>query len=182
MQRTRRLLSLTPFLVMEDMREHTVFSKLVLSETGDEHACYAIWHIDQHAILRYYHITISRFDTMLRDFFLGFIKIHVLHHAAHEPIYGVAMIAELARHGYDLSPGTLYPLLHSLEEQGYLAREDRVVDGRVRKYYTITDEGSAALREAKLKIAELVHEVLEEEDQVRLPELPHLFDEEAEEG
>ena len=59
---------------------------------------------------------------MLRDFFLGFIKIHVLHHAAQEPIYGVAMIAELARHGYDLSPGTLYPLLHSLEEQGYLAR------------------------------------------------------------
>jgi len=71
---------------------------------------------------------------MLRDFFLGFIKIHVLHHTAHEPIYGVAMIAELARHGYDLSPGTLYPLLHSLEKQGYLARTDQVVDGRVRKY------------------------------------------------
>ncbi len=119
---------------------------------------------------------------MLRDFFLGFIKIHVLHHAAHEPIYGVAMITELARHGYDLSPGTLYPLLHSLQEQGYLAREDRVVEGRVRKYYTITDEGSAALREAKLKIAELVREVLEEEDEVRLSELPHSFDEEAEEG
>ena len=101
---------------------------------------------------------------MLRDFFLGFIKIHVLHHAAHEPIYGVAMIAELARHGYDLSPGTLYPLLHGLEEQGYLTREDRVVDGRVRKYYVITPAGSAALQEAKQKIAELVHEVLEEED------------------
>ena len=52
---------------------------------------------------------------MLRDFFLGFIRIHVLHHAGQEPIYGVAMIAELARHGYDLSPGTLYPLLHNLE-------------------------------------------------------------------
>ena len=118
---------------------------------------------------------------MLRDFLLGFIKIHVLHHAAHEPIYGVAMIAELARHGYDLSPGTLYPLLHSLQEQGYLAREDRVVEGRVRKYYTITDEGSAALQEAKLKIAELVHEVLEEEEEVRLSELPLFVDEEAEE-
>lgn len=118
---------------------------------------------------------------MLRDFFLGFIKIHVLHHAAHEPIYGMAMIAELARHGYDLSPGTLYPLLHSLEEQGYLAREDRVVGGRVRKYYMITAEGSAALQEAKQKIAELVHEVLEEEESVRLPELPPTSDEEAEE-
>lgn len=104
---------------------------------------------------------------MLRDFFLGFIKIHVLHHAAQEPIYGVAMIEELARHGYDLSPGTLYPLLHSLEEQGYLTRTDRVVDGRVRKYYTITDEGRGALHEAKLKIAELVQEVLEDDDHER---------------
>jgi PadR family transcriptional regulator PadR len=119
---------------------------------------------------------------MLRDFFLGFIKIHVLHHAAHEPIYGVAMIAELKRHGYDLSPGTLYPLLHSLEEQGYLTRQDRVVEGRVRKYYVITDEGNAALLDAKQKIAELVHEVLEEEDDARLPEFPPLSDEEAEEG
>src|SRR5260370_18297499 len=109
---------------------------------------------------------------MLRDFFLGFIKIHVLHHAAHQPIYGVAMIAELKRHGYELSPGTLYPLLHSLEEQGYLARTDRLVEGRVRKYYVITEGGRAALLEAKQKFAELVHEVLEEEDGPRLPELP----------
>ena len=100
---------------------------------------------------------------MIRDFFLGFIKIHVLHHAAHEPIYGVAMMAELARHGYELSPGTLYPLLHTLEEQGYLARTDQVVEGRVRKYYVITSEGRAALQEAKHKIAELVQEVLEED-------------------
>ena len=99
---------------------------------------------------------------MIRDFFLGFIKIHVLHHAANAPIYGIAMIAELARHGYNLSPGTLYPLLHSLEEQGYLARTNQIVDGRVRKYYVITDEGRAALQEAKQKIAELVQEVLEE--------------------
>ena len=102
---------------------------------------------------------------MLREFFLGFIKIHMLHHAAHEPIYGVAMIAELARHGYELSPGTLYPLLHNLEEQGYLVHEERVVEGRVRKYYVITEEGRVALLEAKQKITELVHEVLEEDDE-----------------
>lgn len=119
---------------------------------------------------------------MMRDFFLGFIKIHVLHHAAHEPIYGVAMIAELARHGYQLSPGTLYPLLHSLEEQGYLVREERVVEGRVRKYYAITQAGSMALQEAKPKIAELVHEVLEDVDDVRLSALPPAADEEAAEA
>jgi PadR family transcriptional regulator, regulatory protein PadR len=117
---------------------------------------------------------------MLRDFFLGFIKIHVLHHAAQEPIYGVAMIAELARHGYNLSPGTLYPLLHSLEEQGYLVRSEQIVEGRVRKYYTITNKGRTALREAKEKIAELVHEVLKEEDDTPLPEVPSFSEEETE--
>jgi DNA-binding PadR family transcriptional regulator len=101
---------------------------------------------------------------MLRDFFLGFIKIHILHHAAEEPIYGLWMIEELKRHGYDLSPGTLYPILHGLEESGYLAREDRVVGGKVRKYYTITDAGRQALTEARQQIGELVDEVLEEHD------------------
>jgi DNA-binding PadR family transcriptional regulator len=98
---------------------------------------------------------------MLRDFFLGFVKIHVLHHAAQEPVYGLAMIEELRRHGYEVSPGTIYPFLHGLETDGYLAREERVVVGKVRKYYMITDEGRAALAEARVKIAELTHEVVE---------------------
>jgi PadR family transcriptional regulator, regulatory protein PadR len=98
---------------------------------------------------------------VLRDFFLGFIKIHILHHAAEEPIYGLAMIEELHRHGYDLSPGTLYPILHGLEADGYLQREDRVVRGKVRKYYTITDAGAEALAEAREKIGELVDEVVD---------------------
>jgi len=98
---------------------------------------------------------------MLRDFFLGFIKIHILHHAAEEPVYGAALIAELARHGYELSPGTLYPLLHSLQASGYLAREDKVIGGKIRKYYTITDQGQQALGEVKPKISELLDEVLE---------------------
>jgi PadR family transcriptional regulator len=97
---------------------------------------------------------------MLRDFFLGFIKIHILHHAAHEPVFGMALIRELARHGYDLSPGTLYPVLHSLERTGYLQCEARVVEGEVRKYYTITPRGAQALEEARRKIHELVTEVL----------------------
>jgi DNA-binding PadR family transcriptional regulator len=107
---------------------------------------------------------------MLRDFFLGFVKVHVLHHAAQEPVYGLALLAELRRHGYELGPGTLYPLLHGLEAAGYLAREDRVVGGKVRKYYTITDAGRLALAEARLKIAELVDEVLEDHGPGRLPE------------
>src|SRR5689334_5568654 len=98
---------------------------------------------------------------MLRDFFLGFVKIHVLHHAAQEPVYGLAMIAELRRHGYELSPGTLYPILHGLERSGYLLREDRLVGGKVRKYYAATEDGRRVLEQTRDKIGELVSEVLE---------------------
>ena len=97
---------------------------------------------------------------MLRNFFLGFIKIHILHHAGESPVYGLALIAELRRHGYELSPGTLYPVLHQLEEAGYLNRLERVVNGKVRKYYALTRIGAAALGEVREKTAELVGEVL----------------------
>jgi PadR family transcriptional regulator, regulatory protein PadR len=108
---------------------------------------------------------------MIRDFFLGFIKIHILHHAAEEPVFGLALIAELKRHGYSLSAGTLYPILHELEGSGYIVRENRTVGGKVRKYYTTTDEGKKALSETKHKIRELVYEVLEEQDPKHLPSI-----------
>ena len=99
---------------------------------------------------------------MLRELLLGFIKIHILHHASQQPVYGLWMMEELARHGYSVSPGTLYPTLHSLEQSGYLTSEKRVVGGRQRRYYVITPAGEAALAEARDKLAELVSEVLEE--------------------
>jgi PadR family transcriptional regulator len=98
---------------------------------------------------------------LIRDFFLGFIRIHVLHHAAEQPVYGLWLIEELGRHGYALSPGTLYPILRDLADGGYLRRENRLVDGRVRKYYGITVRGRRALSTAQTRIAELVGEVLE---------------------
>ncbi|HMN27826.1 MAG TPA: PadR family transcriptional regulator [Caldilineaceae bacterium] len=107
---------------------------------------------------------------MIRDFFLGFVKIHILHHAEQGPVYGMALIQELQRHGYELSPGTLYPVLHQLEEQGYLRREERVVGGKVRKYYTSTAAGSQALAEVRPKIQELVDEVLEGRGPTQLPD------------
>ncbi|MBM4420285.1 MAG: PadR family transcriptional regulator [Chloroflexi bacterium] len=109
---------------------------------------------------------------MLRDFFLGFVKVHVLHHASKGPIYGVWFLGELERHGYHLSPGTLYPLLHALEASGYLEREDRVVEGKVRKYYEITALGERALTEARAKMRELVREMLEDEEGVPAPQPP----------
>lgn len=109
---------------------------------------------------------------MLQDFFIGFVKMHILHHAAIEPIYGLAMMEELKRHGYDISPGTLYPVLHQMEAAGYLVREDRVVKGKIRKYYTATDRGHAALMEARQKITELASEVVRGEGPQRLPDIP----------
>ncbi len=100
---------------------------------------------------------------MLKEFFLGFIKIHILYHAAKEPIYGVGIREELGRHGYQLSPGTLYPTLHRLAKDGYLQRQSRVVAGKVRNYYAITEKGRGALEEARDKIRELVAEVIGED-------------------
>jgi len=97
---------------------------------------------------------------MFQDFFLGFVKIHILYHASKEPIYGAEILEELGRHGYRLSPGTLYPTLHRLEREGYLSVEKKVVAGKLRKYYTATEQGLAVLGESKKKIAELVDEVL----------------------
>ena len=97
-----------------------------------------------------------------REYFLGFIKIHILYHASKEPIFGVEIAKELARHGYSISPGTLYPTLHRLEKEGYLKGNSEVVNGRVRKYYQATPEGEQVLEQAKGKIRELVTEVIEE--------------------
>lgn len=63
--------------------------------------------------------------TMIRDFFLGFVKIHILHHAEQEPVYGLALIEELRRHGYTLSPGTLYPILHQLDAKATCCPKSR---------------------------------------------------------
>ncbi len=98
---------------------------------------------------------------MIRHIFLGFIRIHILYHASKEEIFGVEIKKELRRHGYSISPGTLYPILHSLEKQKYLSSRKEVVKGKVRKYYKITKKGSNVLEKAKGKIRELVNEVLE---------------------
>ena len=52
-------------------------------------------------------MTISDYDinVMDRDFFTGFIKIHILFHAAAGEICGTEIAEELARHGYEVSPG-----------------------------------------------------------------------------
>lgn len=100
-------------------------------------------------------------EPIVREFFLGFTKVHILYHAGQGAVYGLQLIEELGRHGYELSAGTLYPLLHSMERSGYLSRQDEVVGGKVRKYYRATPAGREALVEIRRKIREVVAEVLE---------------------
>ncbi|HEU5159072.1 MAG TPA: PadR family transcriptional regulator [Streptosporangiaceae bacterium] len=109
------------------------------------------------------HETVEKHSRVFRDLMLGFVRIHVLHHASAGPIYGSGISAELERHGYRLSWGTLYPLLHNLTAEGFLEREERVVSGKVRKYYRITPLGRSALREAGNKALELVNEITDAE-------------------
>lgn len=101
-------------------------------------------------------------DTV-RDITLAFVRVHILHHAASEEIYGAGMAAELARHGYRLGPGTLYPLLHRLEEDGLLQSRPLLVDGKRRKYYTATPKGRRAYATLRAKLAELSGEAGERE-------------------
>lgn len=98
-----------------------------------------------------------------KDLYGGLIKLHVLHHAVHEPVFGFAMMEELARHGYFISAGTLYPMLHGMERRGYLVSHVRLLDGRRRRLYTATPFGKRALRAAKIKVRELFGELFEEE-------------------
>ena len=98
-------------------------------------------------------------DSVLRKLYLGFIQIHILHHAKKEPIYGSWMIEELARHGHSISAGTLYPILHGLTKDGLLSVEKRTVNGRYRKYYRLTECGERELQLAKEKTLELMREI-----------------------
>jgi DNA-binding PadR family transcriptional regulator len=97
-----------------------------------------------------------------RELFFGLIRIHVLVHASQESIFGLAMMKELAHHGYRIGPGTLYPLLHGLERGGLLRSQLKNVGGRRRRVYTITAAGRKALERAKWKVDELHHELHEE--------------------
>jgi DNA-binding PadR family transcriptional regulator len=104
-------------------------------------------------------------DLITRHFFNGFIRLHILYHAAKEPTYGAEITEELIRHGYRLSQGTLYPTLHLLEAQGYLRSREEVVRGRRRRYYRATAAGRKVVAEARNKLVELVAEIIEDHDQ-----------------
>jgi PadR family transcriptional regulator PadR len=103
----------------------------------------------------------GRSNAKYQDLYIGLVRIHVLHHAAEEPIFGQGMMEELGRHGYRLGPGTIYPLLHSMERRGWLKSLPMIVAGRRRRCYIATRAGKSALYEATGRVKELFDEIAE---------------------
>lgn len=99
----------------------------------------------------------------MREFKRAAVRLHILHHAAVDEVHGAWLTEELKRHGYQVSPGTLYPTLHRLEADGLLISRREVVDGRTRRVYQATSAGRAALAEDRRVLQELANEVLDDE-------------------
>lgn len=96
----------------------------------------------------------------MRDLLRGAVRLHVLHHAAVGEIHGAWLSVELARHGYAISPGTLYPTLHRMEREGLLASRHQVVDGRRRRLYRATRSGRRTLVAMRATLQDLADVVL----------------------
>jgi DNA-binding PadR family transcriptional regulator len=94
-----------------------------------------------------------------RDVSLALARVHILHQAAEEKVFGVGLMKELARHGFKLGPGTLYPLLHRLESDGLLTSETVSVNSKSRKYYLISRKGRLALTRIRLKLEALASRI-----------------------
>ncbi|HEX9856339.1 MAG TPA: PadR family transcriptional regulator [Acidimicrobiia bacterium] len=90
----------------------------------------------------------------------GVVRVHILHHASEGEVDGAWLAAELSRHGHRISPGTLYPALHRMEEAGLLVSDRRSVEGKVHRFYTATASGRRELAAARRILTELVGEVL----------------------
>lgn len=97
----------------------------------------------------------------LLKFKYGAIIVHILYHAKKEAVYGSWLKKELSNHGYDISYGTLYPWLNELKDDNFLKVEERNVKGKIRKYYSITEEGKSQFNEIKNYLKELYQEVME---------------------
>jgi PadR family transcriptional regulator, regulatory protein PadR len=94
-----------------------------------------------------------------QDLLAGFVRMHIMHHAEKGELYGLWMIEELAHHGYKMSPGTLYPMLHGLERKGYLTSHKKRHGRTYRRFYRVTPLGRRALVIVRARLNELFDEV-----------------------
>ncbi|MBB2892079.1 PadR family transcriptional regulator [Flexivirga oryzae] len=106
----------------------------------------------------------------MKTFLAGAIQMHVLHHASEQEIHGAWMTRELARHGHQVSPGTLYPTLHRMEAAGLLTGRDAVLNSRRVRYYRITTAGRTELDTNRETLRQLAAELLRPASGTATPE------------
>ena len=99
----------------------------------------------------------ERKNKIINKLFAGFIQVHILRHARNGELYGSWLIEHLQAHGYNLSPGTLYPMLKRMVDDGLMTFSEENVNGRIRKIYRTTSLGDELLVEAEGKIQELTN-------------------------
>ena len=95
------------------------------------------------------------------DLLSGLVELHVLYHAVQDEVFGLGLIEELQRHGYRISPGTLYPLLHRLRHRGYLKMREVRLGRTRRRLYRATAKGRSALLAVHRQLRELIGELEE---------------------
>src|SRR2546426_9405519 len=89
-----------------------------------------------------------------RDFMRGFVKLYTLWRASKAEVYGLEIMEEMRRLGFNLSPGTLYPALHALLQERDVTVSRRTVKGKIRKCYRATvDRKSTRLNSSHLVIS-----------------------------
>jgi PadR family transcriptional regulator, regulatory protein PadR len=102
-------------------------------------------------------------DPLTREVLIALWKVHILHHAAERPVYGQWVVEELGRHGYRISPGTLYPLLKRMETRGWLSSQTpEAARPKARRNYVLTAEGAGVLAVIRTKVTELYRELAED--------------------
>lgn len=82
----------------------------------------------------------------------GSMAMMILKLLSEKDMYGYEMIDTLRKRSenvFELKAGTLYPLLHGLEDKQYLVSYEQEATGKVRKYYRITKDGRRYLEEKK---------------------------------
>jgi PadR family transcriptional regulator PadR len=93
-------------------------------------------------------------------FWQGMVKLVVLHQAGLAPVYGGRLSKYLRSQGYDISPGSLYPLLHAMEKAELLHSRIKIFKGRVRKYYELTPQGQTCLEAVRKEVGGIMQEVI----------------------
>lgn len=79
----------------------------------------------------------------------GSMTMLILKLLSEKDMYGYEMIDTLrqkSQNVFEMKAGTLYPLLHSLEDKGLLTVYEQAAGGKTRKYYSLTKDGKGLLK------------------------------------